>query len=232
MQPRVLVVDDDPHVGELLSLYAARDGFTVETVPDGAAALEAVRRQPPDLVILDLNLPNMDGLDVCRQLRSGSDRWLPIIMLTARDEEADRVVGLELGADDYVTKPFSPREVVARIKAVLRRAGAPPADDGTGVFIPAVGLEIRPQGRRVWVGGQEVALAPREYDLLLCLARNPGRVFTRDALLDQVWGYDFFGDPRTVDVHIRRLRRKLPEPAASCIETVWGVGYRFEVPAS
>ena len=153
-------------------------------------------------------------------------------MLTARDEEADRVVGLELGADDYVTKPFSPREVVARIKAVLRRAGTPPADDGACVQVPAVGLEIRPQGRRVWVHGEEVVLAPREYDLLLCLARNPGRVFTRDALLDQVWGYDYFGDPRTVDVHIRRLRRKLPEPAASCIETVWGVGYRFEVPDS
>ncbi|HEX6989858.1 MAG TPA: response regulator transcription factor [Bacillota bacterium] len=232
MRPRVLVVDDDPHVGELLGLYAAREGLTVETVLDGDAALEAVRRQAPDLIILDLNLPAVDGLEVCRALRSGIGQWIPIIMLTARDEEADRVVGLELGADDYVTKPFSPREVVARIKAVLRRAGMPPVDHGDSVQVPAAALEIRPQGRRVWVGGEEVALAPREYDLLLCLASHPGRVFTRSMLLDQVWGYDYFGDPRTVDVHIRRLRRKLPEPAASCIETVWGVGYRFEVPAS
>lgn len=227
MNPRVLVVDDDPHVGELLELYARRDGITVDSVADGAEALEYLQKNTPDLVILDLNLPTMDGLEICRTLRSGSWRWIPIIMLTARDEEADRVVGLEIGADDYVTKPFSPRELVARIKAVLRRVSAANGEDRP-IRIPSINMEIRPQGRRVFIGDQEIALAPREFDLLLCMARNPGRVFTRDYLLDAVWGYDYFGDTRTVDVHIRRLRSKLPDEAAGCIQTVWGVGYRFE----
>ena len=234
MGPRVLVVDDDPHVGELIDLYARREGIAVQSVPDAESALAIIEQDPPDLLVLDLTLPRQDGLELCRRLRARDlepDGWLPIIMLTARDEEADRVVGLELGADDYVTKPFSPRELIARVKAVLRRSAAQAQrSEGEGRAVIRAGpIEIDRMSRRVVAEGCEVNLTPREFDLLVTLAAHPDRVFTRQGLLDAVWGYDYFGDPRTVDVYIRRLRRKLPPAAAACVETVWGVGYRFVV---
>lgn len=230
MSTAVMVADDDPNVRELVTLYCTREGISVIAVADGRDVLKQVAAQAPDLLVLDIMLPGADGWEVCRTLRGSPnprDRSIPIIMLTARDEEPDRILGLELGADDYVTKPFSPRELVARIKAVLRRTTAnaephtPLAQDG---------LLIDPAARSVTAGGRSIALTPKEFDLLAHLVARPRQVFSRDALLQQVWGYDFFGDARTVDVHIRRIRKKLPDPFDEYIQTVWGVGYKFEVP--
>lgn len=225
-QRRVLVVDDEPMVVDVLHRYLERDGFTVEVARDGAAALAAVARNSPDLVILDLTLPAIDGLEVCRTLRLSSH--VPILMLTARGEVEDRIRGLALGADDYVVKPFSPSEIVARVHAILRRANQP--DAAAGQELRFAGLTIRPALHVVERDGQGIDLAGREYDLLLHLARHPRLVFSRDTLLDAVWGYSFVGEPSTVTVHVRRLREKIePDPAhPSYIKTVWGMGYKFD----
>jgi DNA-binding response OmpR family regulator len=227
-ETRVLVVDDEPIVREVLSRYLAREGFDVEAAEDGERALSAVERARPDVVILDLMLPRVDGLEVFRRMREAMAAPLPaVIMLTAKGEETDRIVGLELGADDYVTKPFSPREVVARVRAVLRRtapAGEPPPALRFG------DLEIDAERREVRVGDQAVHLTRKEFDLLHLLVSNPGIVFTRLQLLERVWDFAWDGDSSTVTVHIRRLREKIEgDPSRPRhLVTVWGVGYRFE----
>lgn len=223
---RLLVVDDDPHVCELVTLYAQKEGYDTTCVGDGEAALTHMLQQPHDLIILDVMLPNIDGFQVCRRLRSEQAAWVPIILLTARDEESDRVLGLELGADDYVTKPFSPRELMARVKAVLRRNQHGQAATGAAPFHVA-GMTVDPITRTVTVQGEQIQLTPREFDLLAQLVAHPRRIFRREQLLERIWGIDYYGDDRTVDVHIRRLRAKLPEAAAAQLQTVWGVGYRF-----
>jgi DNA-binding response OmpR family regulator len=220
--PTVLVVEDDPHIADLLDLYLRREGFRVVQATDGRAGLRAVDDQRAGLVLLDVGLPgDVDGFEVCRRLRARGD--VPVIMLTARDDELDRVLGLELGADDYVTKPFSLREVVARVKAVLRRA------DGRARAAPAVlrvgGVEVDAGRREASVAGRVVPLATREFDLLRFLAEHEGLALSRRQLLDGVWGPDWYGDDRTVDVHVRQLRRKLGD--ALPLATVWGVGYRL-----
>ncbi|MCI0476020.1 MAG: response regulator transcription factor [Anaerolineales bacterium] len=224
---RILVVDDEPQVLEVLKLYLTRDGFRVHTAADGEAALSAFESHAPDLVVLDLMLPKLDGLSVFKRLRA--KRAVPIIMLTARGDEVDRVLGLELGADDYVVKPFSPREVVARVKNVLRHR-APPADDSEERAVAYGDVRIDPSTRAVQVAERQVELTSKEFDLLHFLARHPGQVFTRAQLLDKVWGYEFFGDASTVTVHIRRLREKIETNPAEprYLATVWGVGYKFE----
>ncbi|MEA4845965.1 MAG: response regulator transcription factor [Clostridiaceae bacterium] len=224
---KVLIVDDDQNVLELVKLYGEREGFEVIGVNDGDLVLPAFDRENPDVVILDLMLPGKDGITLCRELRT--IRMIPIIMLTAKGEEADRVLGLEMGADDYVSKPFSPRELVARIKAVLRRTQTT-ADALTNWQLKYPGLEIQADTRKVLVDGRETEVTPREFDLLYHLAQNPRRVFTRDELLAAVWGYDYFGDQRTVDVHIRRVRTKLAPLSHEYLTTVWGVGYQFTPP--
>ena len=227
---RVLVVDDEPSIVELVRFTLEREGFTTEVATSGQQALAMVRRQAPDLVLLDLMLPGTDGLEVCRQLRQMGN--VPIIMLTARASEVDKVVGLELGADDYITKPFSPRELVARVRAVLRRATSP-AGGGAG---PPESQELQVGDIRmdlarhqVWVGSRQVELTPKEFELLRTFMAHRGIVLTRELLLDKVWGYDFAGDTRTVDVHVVRLRHKLEDDPARprYIETVRGVGYRM-----
>ncbi|MEL7565143.1 MAG: response regulator transcription factor [Dehalobacterium sp.] len=223
---KVLVVDDDQNVLELVKLYGEREGFEVIGVNNGDLVLSAFDRENPDLVIMDIMLPGTDGLTLCRNLRAV--RMIPIIMLTAKGEEADRVLGLEMGADDYVSKPFSPRELVARIKAVLRRTQT--IDPVTNWKLKYPGLEIQADTRRVLVDDAEIEVTPREFDLLYHLAQNPRRVFTREELLAAVWGYNYFGDQRTVDVHIRRLRTKLGTLPQEYLTTVWGVGYQFTPP--
>jgi len=223
----VLVVDDDPTVSDVVRRYLEQDGFRVRLASDGLAALAAVAAETPDLVVLDLMLGGIDGLEVCRRLRRQLPT-LPVVMLTALGEEADRVLGLEVGADDYVTKPFSPRELVLRVRSVLRRA-APKAVDERPVLLRDGDL-IADTGRRVAeLGGRTLALTVREFDLLEFLLRHPGRAWSRAQLLDQVWGWQF-GDQSTVTVHVRRLREKIEaDPAAPTrLLTVWGVGYRYE----
>ena len=223
-------MDDEPIVREVLSRYLAREGFDVEAAADGERALSAVERARPDVVILDLMLPRVDGLEVFRRMREVIASPFPaVIMLTAKGEETDRIVGLELGADDYVTKPFSPREVVARVRAVLRRTAGPAAEEP----VPTLhfgDVEIDAERREVRVGGQVVHLTRKEFDLLQLLASNPGIVFTRLQLLEQVWDFAWEGDSSTVTVHIRRLREKIEgDPSRPRhLVTVWGVGYRFE----
>jgi len=225
---RVLVVDDEPTVREVVQHYLEREGYRVEVARDGPQALDAVAAHPPDLVILDLMLPTVDGLDVCRQVRASGAT--PVIMLTAKGGEADRVLGLELGADDYVVKPFGPRELVARVRSVLRRTQA--SDDPRPLPVRAGDVVVDPVTREVEVAGRPVALTVREFDLLLFLARHPRQVFTRGQLLQQVWEYTWLGDTSTVTVHVRRLREKVEEDSTSPrrVQTVYGVGYRF-VPA-
>lgn len=226
---RVLIVDDDPIVRDVLRRYLARDGFEVAEACDGAAALAAFDSSRPDLVLLDLMLPKIDGLEVFRRLRSRGEA-APVIMLTARGQETDRIVGLESGADDYVSKPFSPREVVARVRAVLRRVAA--ADGAARRTEPLCfdGLTVDPDAREVEVEGESVTLTPREFDLLHFLASNPRIAFTRPQLLDELWDVAYDGDSSTVTVHVRRLREKIEvdpsEPRR--LVTVWGAGYRFE----
>ncbi|MGD0113314.1 MAG: response regulator transcription factor [Armatimonadota bacterium] len=222
---KVLVVDDEESVRELIELYLTKEGFDVVLAKDGKEALRLNGEHHPDLIVLDLMLPGLDGWEVCKQIRSASR--VPIIMLTARAEEVDRVVGLELGADDYVVKPFSPREMVARVKAVLRRGSAGPEEQETLTF---PGLRIDRTQHRLEVDGEEVHLTPTEFRLLWCLASQPGRVFSRAELLDKIWGYDSESDARTVDVHIKRLRQKTKaaEKRSFAITTVWGLGYKFE----
>ena len=220
------MVDDEPNIREVVGLYLRRDGHEVVSASDGEEALEVFSRGEPDLVVLDLMLPKLGGLEVCRRMRSR--RRVPLIMLTARGEEEERVVGLSLGADDYVVKPFSPRELAARVGAVLRRVeeSRGPSDRKILSF---EGLEIDPNTREVLVDGEPAALTAREFDLLYHMASTPGRVFTRDQLMETVWGYTFSADTSTVTVHVRRLREKVePDPASPrYLRTVWGVGYKF-----
>jgi DNA-binding response OmpR family regulator len=225
-EPTILVVDDEPSISEVVSIYLRRAGYQVLVANDGQKALEALERNPPDLVILDLMLPKVDGLEITRRLRAEGDT--PIIMLTARREEADRIAGLEMGADDYVVKPFSPQELVSRVKAVLRRTrGQSGSAERPLVFDD---LCIDPKTRLVEVSGDERSLTAKEFDLLWVLARHPRQVFNRDQLLDLVWGLTEYVDPSTVTVHVRRLREKIePDPShPRHIQTVWGVGYKFE----
>ncbi len=225
---KVLVVDDEPQILEVVTRYLAREGFQISMARDGEAALAAFKVNQPDLVVLDLMLPKLDGLEVFRRIRTLSA--VPIIMLTAKGEEADRIVGLELGADDYITKPFSPRELVARVKAVLRRVTTGTMLDTGERMIVRGTLRIDPRARSVTVDDRPVELTGKEFDLLWFLASHPGQVFKRSQLLDHVWGYEFYGDSSTVTVHIRRLREKIePDPAnPRYLTTVWGVGYKFE----
>jgi two-component system response regulator ResD len=224
MSDRVLIVDDEPIVREILGRYLARSGYEVETAADGEQALTVIETTAPDLVLLDLMLPGLDGLEVFSRIRDRAPT--PVIMLTAKGEEADRVVGLEMGADDYVTKPFSPREVVARVRSVLRRI-----DGGGGqAAIRAGDLEIDGSGRRVTVAGRPVTLTPKEFDVLHFLASSPGTVYGRVELLEELWDFAFDGDPSTVTVHVRRLREKIERDPSDPrhLVTVWGVGYRFD----
>lgn len=223
----VLVVDDEPKVCELLRAYLERSGYGVLCASDGTSALEAAERRRPDLVLLDLNLPGMDGLEVCKALRQRST--VPIIMITARDEEADRVVGLELGADDYVTKPFSPREVVARVKAVLRRRDPQVGEDRRPLTLG--GLSVDPSRYEVTYHGKPLRLTSREFAIIEYLARNPGHVYSRTQLLDHVFGIDFEGYERTIDAHIKNIRQKMLEASpdgSTPLTTVRGVGYKLE----
>ncbi|MCO6452995.1 MAG: response regulator transcription factor [Caldilineales bacterium] len=224
--PTILVVEDEPSIAEVVSLYLQRSGYAVTVLNDGAAALEWLSAHKASLVVLDLMLPNVDGLEITRWLRSHSDT--PIIMLTARREETDRILGLEMGADDYVVKPFSPRELVSRVRAVPRRTGG-----SGGVEEKRLSFEdmtIDPITRLVVIQDEEITLTAREFDLLWWMARHPRQVFNRDQLLDQVWGISEYIDPSTVTVHIRRLREKLESDPSNPrhIQTVWGVGYKFE----
>jgi DNA-binding response OmpR family regulator len=224
----VLIVDDEPGISRLISMYLEREGFGTASVRTGAEALEAMQSQQPALVVLDIMLPDIDGWEVCREIRRTSD--VPIIMLTAREGDEDKIVGLEIGADDYVTKPFVPRELVARVKAILRRArpAQTPAPEDTVMDFGE--LTISPAKREVCLDGEPIQLRAKEYDLLVELARRPGVVFSREKLLQDVWGYDFYGDSGTIDVHVRRLRAKLNDDSSNprFIETVWGVGYRLK----
>lgn len=231
---RVLVVDDDPTVSEVVAGYLTRAGFDVDVAADGPSAVARAMAQPPELVVLDLMLPGMDGLEVCLRIRETGP--LPVIRLTARGDEEDRILGLEVGADDYVTKPFSPRELVLRVESVLRRAGALAAAQSAPSVPRLTGLgagplTLDPTARRATRHGQELALTIREFDLLEFFLRDPGRATSREELMRRVWGWEF-GDLSTVTVHVRRLREKIEDDPARprLINTVWGVGYRFDVP--
>jgi two-component system, OmpR family, response regulator ResD len=245
-QMKILIIEDEANIAQVLRLYLEQSNYTVLVASDGVAGLELHAREHPDLVILDLMLPALDGMEVCRRIRAWANT--PILMLTARQGEEDRIAGLELGADDYLVKPFSPREVVSRVKAILRRTtqytpvagsgnenGASTHDKGkttdAGEELHFGEMHINVPARRVEVGGQDVPLTAKEFDLLVTLASSPDRVFTRESLLDQIWGYTYLGDGRTVDVHVGTLRKKIEvasgNDAAHMIKTVWGVGYKF-----
>jgi two-component system alkaline phosphatase synthesis response regulator PhoP len=217
----VLIVEDESSIASFVSLYLKKAGYGVKAVGSGGDALAQVEAEQPALIILDLMLPDMDGIEVCRRIRQRRD--IPILMLTARDEDIDKIIGLEVGADDYLTKPFNPRELVARVKSILRRS-APARRDSESAEITHGDLHVDSGRREVHVGDMEIQLAPKEFDLLWELLDHRGLVLTRDQLLERVWGYTFAGDTRTVDVHVRQLRRKLGD--ASPIVTVWGVGYK------
>ena len=219
----VIVVEDEPAIADLLRLYLTREGFACHVVADGLQALADIRAMHPAAVVMDVGLPGMDGTEVCRALRAEGD-WTPLLFVTARDDEVDRVLGLELGADDYLTKPFSPRELVARVRGVLRRAAGPV---GAEAVLRVGSVTLDPAARRVWVAADEVVLTATEFELLWRLMRRPGRVYSRDELLSVVWGYAAAAGTRTVDVHIAQLRAKLGP--ASPIRTVRGVGYSVEV---
>ena len=228
MSKTILVVDDDPTIRDVLERYLRREGFAVLTAADGKTALQKADSEKPDLVVLDLMLPHVDGWEVCRRLRAEST--VPILMLTARGEEYERILGLGLGADDYVTKPFSPGEVVARVQAILRRIEMARSPTPLSTEIIHIGeIVIDPSARQVTARGQLVTLTAKEFDLLHYLASHPRQVFSREQLLDQVWGYTYAGETSTVTVHIRHLREKIEADSAQprYLETVWGVGYRF-----
>ncbi len=225
---RVLIIEDDATVAEVVGRYLSREGYEVEIATDGASGLERALADPPELVVLDLMLPRLGGLEVCRRIRAAAP--VPVIILTALGEEADRIVGLELGADDYVAKPFSPRELTARVKAVLRRAGGPlAATPGRAAVLRAGELEVDVTAHEARLGGALVALTAKEFDLLAYMMENPRRAFRREELLERVWGFSY-GDTSTVTVHVRRLREKIEADPSKprYVATVWGVGYRFE----
>ncbi|MGH3085705.1 MAG: response regulator [Rubrobacteraceae bacterium] len=224
---KILVVDDEPNIREVVGLYLSRDGHSIVSASDGEAALEMYRRTGPDLVVLDLMLPGLGGIEVCRRIQA--ERRVPLIMLTARGEEEDRIVGLGVGADDYVVKPFSPRELAARVAAVLRRVEEASSGVGMGKTLTFGEMSIDPNTREVEINGEKMSLTAREFDLLHHMASSPGRVFTRDQLMEAVWGYAFYIETSTVTVHMRRLREKIEEDPANplYLQTVWGVGYRF-----
>lgn len=224
MSDTILIIDDEQRIIDLARMYLEQDGYAVKSATDGAVGYRLVSELEPSLIVLDLMLPGMDGLEICRKVRGQSD--VPIIMLTARGDDIDKIVGLELGADDYLTKPFNPRELLARVKAILRRTDRKSAPSSEAVVVG--NLSIDADRRVVSVGGRDVDLRMKEFDLVYVLARNPGRVFSRERLLEVVWGYDFAGETRTVDVHIAHLRHKL-EGMTPNIETVWGVGYKLEM---
>ncbi len=228
MSQSILIVEDEPSIAEVVSLYLGRAGFDVRSVGDGLAALDEVERREPDLIILDLMLPRLDGLEVTRRVRARGDT--PIIMLTARKSEVDRIAGLEMGADDYVVKPFSAQELVSRVRAVLRRVSTSAQGDPSEDRLEFGDLVIDPMARTVTVAGSERSLTAKEFDLLLTLARRPRAVFNRDKLLEMVWGSADYIDPSTVTVHVRRVRAKIEDDPSQPrhITTAWGVGYRFE----
>ena len=227
-QQTVLIADDEAQIREILRIYFEKEGFKVIEAADGAEAIVQAQAGKPDILILDIMMPVLDGLEVCKQVRKISD--MPIIMLTAKDEDDDRILGLETGADDYITKPFNTREVVARVKAVLRRSGQIVTVKGNAI-LEFPDLMINLSEYRVKAFGKQVTFTAKEMELLWCLASNPGIVFSRNQLLETIWGYTYYGDTRTVDTHIKRVRHKLeiPEDSAWDILTVWGVGYKFEV---
>jgi len=221
--PKILAVDDELNILELVRLYAEREGFTVETVSSGKKALSALHRFKPDLIVLDLMLPDIDGFEICRTIRAKSK--VPILMLTARKEDTEKIVGLELGADDYLTKPFNPRELIARIRAVLRRSNQEISEIE---YIDLSGLHINLKGHEISVNSKPLTLRTKEFALLVTLAQNQGTVFSREKLLELVWGFDYYGETRTVDVHVNHLRDKLAGSGVS-IETLRGVGYKLTV---
>ncbi len=232
-EKKLLVVDDDPNICELIEFYFMKEGYEVKACHEGDKAVDAFRDFDPDIILLDLMLPGMDGYDICREIRKESS--VPIIMLTARGETLDRVVGLELGADDYIPKPFEPKEVIARVKAVLRRTeiASDSREDKQVEYIEYPGLKVNISSYNVEIADEKIEMPPKELELLFFLATHPDRVFTREQLLGNVWGYDFFGESRTVDVHIKRIREKIEAVDVDgklpwVIETVWGVGYKFE----
>lgn len=223
---KVLIVDDDEHIAELIKIYFEKDGFTTVTANNGKKAVELFKSEAPAIVILDVMMPEMDGWQVCREIRRVSN--IPIIMLTAKGETFDKVLGLELGADDYMVKPFEPKELIARVKAVLRRSDIKETSAEKEIVFP--NLTINLTNYELKINGNIVEVPPKELELLYFLASNPNRVFTREQLLEEVWGFDYFGDSRTVDVHIKRLREKLEGVESNWqLKTVWGVGYKFEV---
>ena len=221
---RVLVVDDDKHIAELMSLYLTKDGYRTREVYNGNDAVKACLEDKPDIMLLDIMLPGMDGYKVLAEIRKTSN--VPVIMITAKGETFDKVLGLELGADDYIVKPFDPKELVARVKAVLRRYSVKPTSKNT---IEYENIVIDPDNYTVVYHGEKLDMPPKEFELLSFLASHPNKVFTRDALLDKIWGYDYIGDTRTVDVHIKRIREKLNKNDKWSVKTIWGVGYKFEV---
>lgn len=222
-KPRILVVDDEPNIVHLARLYLERDGYQVLAVGDGQQALDTIAAEKPDLVVLDIMLPSVDGFEVCRQLRNQNNP-VPIIMVTARDDDIDKILGLELGADDYLTKPFNPRELVARVKAVLRRGAASESPERAPIRI--ADLEIDLAGREVRVNSISIELRTQEFEVLRVLAENQGIVLTREQLLSKAWGFDFYGQTRTVDVHIAQLRRRIQTSRVQ-IQTVTGIGYKL-----
>lgn len=222
---KIMIVDDDVHISELIALYLAKEGYETKEVHNGKEALEEFSHYQPSLIMLDLMLPEMDGYQVCSEIRKQSKT--PIIMLTAKGETFDKVLGLELGADDYIVKPFEPKELIARVKAVLRRAEQPQTTDVN--LLSFSNLTVNLSDYSVVYYGESLDFPPKEFELLFFLAKNSNRVFTREQLLDKIWGYEYIGDTRTVDVHIKRIREKLNKEDNWSLKTVWGVGYKFEV---
>jgi DNA-binding response OmpR family regulator len=226
MNSKILIVDDEKNIAELIRLYLEKEGYKTICAYDGNEAMSLFRQHNPSMVILDIMLPGMDGWQVCKEIRKGSET--PIIMLTAKSDTFDKVLGLELGADDYITKPFEAKELLARVKAVLRRSGS--QDSAPKKEVSYENISINMENYELRLGGQQVEAPPKEIELLYFLASNPNRVYTREQLLEEVWGFDYFGDSRTVDVHIKRLREKLEGIEANWqLKTVWGVGYKFEI---
>lgn len=225
MTTKIMVVDDDIHIAELISLYLAKEGYETKEVHSGRSAIEEFSKYNPDLIMLDLMLPEIDGYQVCSEIRKLSR--IPIIMLTAKGETFDKVLGLELGADDYIVKPFDPKELLARVKAVLRRYDQKPSENGKEIRLENITINM--SNYSVVYYGENVDFPPKEFELLYYLAQHPNQVFTREQLLDKIWGYEYIGDTRTVDVHIKRIREKLSKSDDWGLKTVWGVGYKFEV---